>query len=398
MNHLSILHTTPGVGKHSQGVGQVAINLANCQRQLGASVNIWCRDEKEEIEWAAQRTGFPEENIKSFGTSRLRQLISGPEMIWAAKRHGKSIDIVHQHGLWTSKSFVSKFLRSVYNVAVVVAPHGSLEKWALSKSICKKQLALRFYERDNLYRADCLHATALSEVASFRDFGLKTPIALIPNGISRNLSRVEGNGNRFREMNRIPLEKRVLFFLSRISPKKGLPMLLRALAHLKQNQRNWILVIAGNDEFNHKKEVSTLAYELGLNESIRFLGPLYDQEKSAAFEAADVFVLPSHSEGAPIAVLEALDAAVPVITTKASHWEDLNTYKCGWWSEISRQGLIDALTKALELAPEELLQMGERGQKLVNNFYSWTELAKKSLLLYRWLLGKDDQPDFVMTD
>jgi glycosyltransferase involved in cell wall biosynthesis len=159
---------------------------------------------------------------------------------------------------------------------------------------------------------------------------------------------------------------------------------------------DWILVIAGTDEFGHKAEVCALVERLGLQEKVRIVGPLFGQTKRDAFAAADLFILPSYSEGAPVVVLDSLAAGVPVVTTKGAPWEDLVTFQCGWWTDISAGGLLEALREAVVAPRETLALMGQRGRQLVASRYGWTSLAQKTIDLYAWLLGRRDRPDFVV--
>jgi glycosyltransferase involved in cell wall biosynthesis len=125
------------------------------------------------------------------------------------------------------------------------------------------------------------------------------------------------------------------------------------------------------------------------------VGPLHGQDKRDAFAAADLFVLPTHSEGSPMVVLEALGAGVPVLTTKGAPWADLVRHGCGWWTDISAGGIHDALRDALALSGTAWAAAGQRGRYLVAQKYSWAEIASKTIRLYGWLEGRVPTPDFV---
>jgi glycosyltransferase involved in cell wall biosynthesis len=377
----------------------VALYLAKGQRELGCNAKIWCLDNAEDIHWASETSGLPTNCIEGFA-------LFGPRMLWfspqmervAASPKGRIFDIVHQHGLWTGVSRATNVLRKKQGIPSVVAPHGSLNQWALNLSRWKKRIALVAYEDWNLHNATCLHATAETEAADFRKFGLTNPIAVIPNGISEKWFHTKGNGDRFRNQYAIPAEFRILFFLSRITPKKGLLMLIEAIKAIKADFADWLLVIAGIDEFGHKAEVEARIEKLDLKNKIKIIGPLFDQIKSDAFAAADLFILPSYSEGAPIVILDCLAAGVPVITTKASPWEELNIYDCGWWVDINTDAICNALRHAVNLSQKQLVDMGQRGRKLVASKYTWAKLAQKTIELYCWLFGWRERPEFVLLD
>ena len=399
MTHIKILHTTTTVGKASFGIGQISVSLAKAQHDLNNDVSIWCLDNHENILWASKNHGFPAEFISGFELAGPKNLWFSPKIKKRARESYKnSFDVIHQHGIWTGASSASLIFAKKKKIPTVVAPHGSLSPWVLSLSRWKKKIALAMYEETNLRLASTLHATSENEISDFRDFGLKNPIAYIPNGIQEQYLSITGNANRFREQYQIEREKRILLFLSRISPKKGLVMLINAINDIKDAFHPWVLIIAGIDEFDHQREVESEIKKLDLSDRIKIIGPLFNEAKNDAFAASELFILPSHSEGSPMVVLDSLAAGVPVITTKASSWEELNDNHCGWWTEINSDSIARALSEAIKMTRHDLQIMGENGKKLIAEKYTWTQLAQKTLMLYNWILKNGDKPDFVLLD
>lgn len=396
---MHILHIGTGVGKGAFGLGSVALNLAKEQLAQGEESRIWCFGTDDDVKWGAHSSGYREDRIFRFPLAGPRALWWSPAMERAAAGDpGRAIEIVHQHGIWTGASRATNLLRRRYAVPTVIASHGHLDSWALGLSRWKKKVALAAYERQNLANASCLHATSPAEIADFRNFGLKNPIALIPNGISSLQLREKGDPLRFRARFSLPADKRILLFLSRITPKKGLMMLLDAIKNVEGEWQDWMLLIAGTDEFGHQAEVEARISALGLDDTAKIIGPLFDAAKADAFAAADLFVLPSFSEGAPMVILDSLAAGVPVIATQASPWEDLVRFGCGWWVPTNTEGLAAALGESAAMDQAGLGEKGRRGRDLVASSFTWASLAKHSLDLYRWLLGRGDKPDFVLTD
>jgi glycosyltransferase involved in cell wall biosynthesis len=113
--------------------------------------------------------------------------------------------------------------------------------------------------------------------------------------------------------------------------------------------------------------------------------------------AADLFVLPSHSENFGIVVAEALAAEVPVITATGTPWEVLETHDYGWWTEPEPDAITDALATATSQGEEALAAMGQRGRNLVESAYTWQAVGRKMTQAYEWLLGKGPRPDAVWT-
>lgn len=399
MQQIKILHNVFSVGKASFGLGQISVSLAQSQLLLGNDVTIWCLDNDENIKWASDVHDFPRDHIIGFKVCWPRSAMFSCLMNKQVKNNDQSMfEIVHQHGIWTGVSMATLIFSQRKKIPTIIAPHGSLNQWALNRSRWKKKIALSVYEDNNLRFASCLYATSENEISDFRNFGLKNPIAYIENGIQEKYLYTTGNAERFRKQNDISQHKHILLFLSRISPKKGLIMLVEAINSIRDKFTDWQLIIAGIDEFNHKKDVETLVKQLKLEGNIKLIGSLFDQEKADAFAAAELFILPSYSEGSPMVVLDSLASGVPVITTKASTWSDLNEYNCGWWTDISTTAIASALREAVVMPVDDLHQMGEEGKKLIESKYIWPKLAQKTIRLYDWLLKKEDKPDFVILD
>jgi glycosyltransferase involved in cell wall biosynthesis len=395
---LNILHILYAVGRNSFGLGPVALNLAKEQMKLSAAARVWCLDDDEDCQWASLTSGLPGSNIRRFNTTHPRKMLLSLEMERAAKSENRNISIVHHHALWTGLARVTNLLRDEYKIPTVVTPHGSLEKWALKKSWWKKRITLFLYEYSNLKKASCLHACSEQEIAGFRDFGLNNPIAVIPNGIATDWLDSSGNGDAFRNFHKIPHDTRIMLFLSRVTPVKGLPLLIQALSTIHNKLNDWLLVIAGSDELNHKAEVLELISKYRLDNHVRFTGLLLGREKRDAFAAADLFVLPTKREASPVVVLEALGAGIPVLTTKGSPWEPLISQNCGWWVDVSSEAIAEAVKDAMAYTPDKLRSMGHRGKELVASKYTWTKSAQMTLELYAWLLGNNERPDFVVLD
>lgn len=397
---LSILHLAPSVGAKSGGVGQVALAFSMEQKRFGCNPIIWTLDSSSVAQETATTNGLNINDIKGFTTFGPRKFGYSPSMEQKAlTKEGAIFDVLHQHSIWLAISRVTIRWRNNCSRPTILSPHGTLEDYALKRSAWKKRIALFAYEMDNLRHATCLHAAAISEANSFRKFGLKNPIAVIPNGTPEKVLNKQGNAARFRSRYTIPSGKRLLLFLSRINPKKGLPILFTAIEQLNKALEGWILVIAGFEDVpGYQRELEQLAKRLNISDKIIFTGPLFGEAKEDALAAADIFVLPTHSENFGIVVAEALAAGVPVLTTYGAPWEELLSHNCGWWVEVSEQGIYTALQDATSRSKQELVAMGARGKLLVKSKYTWPQVTKMTIELYDWLLGRCGMPNFVVKD
>ena len=172
-------------------------------------------------------------------------------------------------------------------------------------------------------------------------------------------------------------------------------MLFEAIADIGRQFDDWLLVVGGPDEYGHSRELAELADKLAISRSVRLIGPLYGESRRDAFEAAELFVLPTYGEGHPLALLEALGAGLPALTTTGAYCEFIPACGCGWQTEISADAVREGLLTALSHSGSELSKMGRRGKDYVREHLTWDALARLSVELYKWLCGLGPRPDFV---
>jgi glycosyltransferase involved in cell wall biosynthesis len=292
-------------------------------------------------------------------------------------------EILHTHGLWMHSSWVALAWKRRWHRPHVASARGMLEAWAWNHHAWKKRPMWWLLEKRNLESASLLHATSHQEAQSFRNRGLKAPIAIIPNGVDIPMLPLS-------EERQSPKQIKTALFLSRLHPKKGLPLLIEAWSKIRP--RDWQLRIAGPDEGGHQAVVEKMVNSAGLAQEIVFLGALEGQQKARAFFESDLFILPSHSENFGISVAEALAHGLPVITTQGTPWQSLETERCGWWVPVSIEGLATALKMATQLNEVERSEMGSRGRQWMENQFGWPQVASQMIMCYDWLLRAADKP------
>lgn len=317
----------------------------------------------------------------------LARFAISPSLARALSRHAASADVVHNHSLWSMANVAAGWAVPARRARLVTSPRGTLSPWALGHSRWVKR-ALWPLQRRALSRADLIHATSDTEYQEIRALGFKAPVAIVPNGVDvpEAPSRIDTQGGG-----------RTLLFLSRIHPKKGIDRLLRVWAQLQHSHPDWSLVIAGRGETVHEQQALVLAQALGV-QRVEFPGPLYGEDKAAAYRAADLFVLPTHSENFAMVVAEALAHGCPAIVSRGAPWDGLETQGCGWWVDNDDAALAGALDAAMGLAPDARAAMGEQGRQWMRRDYGWDAVAGRMALAYRWLLEGGAAPAWIRTD
>lgn len=383
-----IVHSVPCLGESGGGpprsVSQLCNALSEDSQRVGIITAMYPNNPLVELNSAICLRVLQGKGHRFF--DRLQSTGFGPML--ASVVAEKSVSLVHQHGIWLRSSHEVIHTASKLSLPLVVSPRGMLEPWALNHSKWKKRLAWLLYQKRDLQRVSAFHATAESEAESIRRLGFNQPIAIIPNGVQLpDLTQPSVISHQ-------SASQRTALFLSRINPKKGLPMLLDAWKALAPE--NWRLVIAGNDDSSHLPLVQAKIAEHGLQDQVGVLGPLFGASKEAAFRDADLFVLPSYSENFGIVVTEALSYQVPVLTTRGCPWQELKTKHCGWWVEPTSEGVLSGLKQAFAASDGDLQRMGQRGRELVEAKYQWPGIAERMLEFYQWLINGGKQPEFVI--
>lgn len=383
MNRKTIVHVTQSVSRLGGGLFESVRHLSqSVQSVTQAPLTVLGLEDRMSHEDAGRWAPL---------TVRTHPIV-GPRMFGYSPELGRDLertapDLVHLHGLWRHTSIAVWQWARRTGRPYVVSPHGMLEPWALQQSRWKKWLALRLYQGPCLRHAACIRATSRLETESIRKAGVDGPVALIPNGVElpRDLPGPRnGAGERYRRA----------LFLSRIHPKKGLLNLVRAWAVARP--MNWRLVIAGPDELGHLAEAKEAVGLCGLAGEVLFAGEAWGEEKMRLYFDSDLFVLPSFSENFGLVVAEALGCGLPVITTRATPWSELEEHRCGWWIETGVEPLTAALSQACSLSSADLGEMGMRGRRLVQANYAWEPIGRQMVEIYHWMLGTAARPACVL--
>jgi poly(glycerol-phosphate) alpha-glucosyltransferase len=303
----------------------------------------------------------------------------------------EAADVVHSHGLWMYTSLAALRASRRSGSPRVISPRGMLDPWALRRRSWRKRIAYTLFERRNIATAAVVHALTDAEADAVRQLGLGCPIAVIPNGVAID-DRACASAPPWEASDRP-----VMLFVGRLHPKKGLPALIAAwtLARSSLLREHWRLAVVGWDQDGHRAELEDLTRAAGLEDSILFCGPAQGELKRACFQHAQAFILPSVSEGMPMAVLEAWANALPVILTPACHLPAGVAAGAALEAEPDPASLASALAAMASMSSPERRQMGQRGHALVESAYAWPTIASRMAKVYQWILGGGAAPEDV---
>ena len=183
---------------------------------------------------------------------------------------------------------------------------------------------------------------------------------------------------------------RILLSVGRLEASKGFHVLLRAIAAVRDHGgldgRPWCWVALGDGPYRPMLEM--LVEQLGLQDRVRFLGRVSDQEMHAWHELSTLFVHPTLYEGSSLVTLEAMAHRRPVVASAAGGIPDkVRPGQNGW---LVAPGDASALAAAISGAmsdPARLAHYGLAGRRIVEEEFSWAAAGDATVALYRELLG-----------
>ena len=300
-------------------------------------------------------------------------------------------DVVDVQGIRMHQSLVNLRRHRRNRRPYVVTPRGMLDPWTLHRARLKKQVIGHLFENEHLRRAACLRALTSAEAAAFRAHGLTNPIAVVPNGVD-----IDTAGS----LETPAGDPRVLLFLGRLDPKKGVEELLHAWAKVQARAifSGWRLQVTGWGEATYVSRLQRLANDLSLGPTVSFTGPLFGAGKAMAFRNAAGFILPSFSEGLPMAVLEAWSWRLPVLMTAECNVAE--GFAAGAAIRITPEprAMAHSLLEFLAMPDAERRSMGAAGRRLVEKRFTWARVATEMHAVYNWVLGAGPRPSFVAVD
>lgn len=285
-------------------------------------------------------------------------------------------DIVHVHAVFSHAPTCAMRHCRRLSVPYFNRPLGQLGAWSLQRRALKKRLYLAAVERANLSGAAGLHFTTQAELEEAAVLGLGTRGFVLPHGVNLPVLQPDAR-TRLRAELKLPPDEPVVLFLSRVHPKKGLEILVPALARLAAGRR-FTFVLAGNAEPpSFEGEVTALLERAGLSARSRRVGFAEGEWKQTLLQGADIFALTSHAENFGIAVVEALAAGTPVVISPGVALADWVTRSgVGAVPALAVEPVAEALARALEPAARAS-DFAAVARRAVEAEFAWPAVARR---------------------
>ena len=295
-----------------------------------------------------------------------------PAMLETLARTIRTCDLVHIHWLYNFSCIAAARMALAANVPYVIQPHGSLDPHMRRRNRVVKETYMATVGRPLLRKAAAV-VFDTPEEGRLASYSRRRPEWCMPAGIDMgDFGSLPARGT-FRQA--FQLDDPFLLFLSRLSPQKGLDLLLPAFERISRTHKDLRLVIAGPDYRGYEQEVRRLTADLGLSDRVLFTGMLTHEMKLAAYNDAELFVLPSYSENFGAVVTEALLCGLPVvISDRVNIHHELSVAKLATVTHCDVDDIVACVESALaDTGLRERIRTA--GPAFVQTHYTWDAIV-----------------------
>ena len=381
---MRILHVIATLGPDAGGPPMIAARLAAAQAGLGHDVHIIVHTEPAGgIARCAAVRGVPDLDkveVTALGPASARERWCGGSLRPKLREAVAAAGAVHLHGVWESILRMAAKEARRSGTPYFILLNGMLHPWSMKQKATKKRIALALGYRRMLEGAAALHLGNQSEQRLIEPLGLRTRGVIIPNGVFLDELRPLPAAGSFHEAHPELKGQPFVLFLSRLHYKKGLDILAEAFAIAATAHKQLRLVVAGPDD-GAKQPFEKQIELLGLDSRVHVVGPVYGQDKLAAFVDASCFCLPSHQEGFSLALTEALACGAPAVISPGCNFPEVARARAGEVLPLDPEAFGDAMVRIASY-PDIRKNMSEAGKRLIESRYTWPQIAKQTIAAY----------------
>ena len=381
---MKVLHIATSLDPERGGPTKVVTELTQALKEKGIDVSIYAPSNNAQNMRSETLNGVA---VTIFPTDFISKVwpFHSPLFTEKLKKAISDFDLLHIHEIWHYPEYVCYKYAKQMQKPYLVTIHGALDSSCLNYKANKKKIYSALIQKKILREAAALHAVNEDEVKSTADYVYNKNIFCVPNGLNtaefENLPDKSELGNLY---NRIK-GKKVILFLGRIHPKKGLDILARAFVEIAKKKDDVCLLIVGPDNNHYQRQIEKILDEQNATDKVVFTGILAGTDKLAVLSGSDIFVLPSHSEGFSMSILEAMICGLPVVITKECHFSEVQKVQAGRIIDSDIYELSDTIIELLD-NPDLCRRMGNAGRQLVKSKYTWDKTADRMISHYEEIL------------
>ena len=360
---MRIVHYISEVVAEHGGVVKAVLDLCGALSSRGHEVTLLTQNPQDVPKEWEDGTAVPvvcrvDSSRNAFSRSAMQEYLKVLERA----------QVVHLHTPWElSNLTIARGLRR-RSISYIVSIHGMLDDWCMAQRGLKKRLFLAATGRRFLERAARVHCTAEGERQQAVKWMPQALTAVLPLLVDlTEYDTLPGTEPALAAFPQLATAAPKVLFLSRLHPKKGVEILLRAAAEVTRRGVDLELFIAGPGEDDYVNRLMRLANELNLGAKTHFLGMVRGAQKTSLYQAADLFVLPTYQENFGLVLVEALACGTPVITTSGVDiWPELEQAGSAIVA-ADPQSVAAAILERLTQR-ERLPEIGAQGQAFVRDW------------------------------
>lgn len=282
----------------------------------------------------------------------------------------RDYDAVHLHSWWSLLILGAAWICQRHHVTPVLSPHGMFSTYILHANNSGKKKWLHRLVGKRLLRTTRLHVSTAMEwqeshaiLPAWQGAIITNPVVLAQQAHPRVANDVFTIG-----------------FLSRVDPKKGLDILIKALGKVSFPYR---LRVAGDGSPDYVQEMKELAAVVGNADKIEWVGWKKGEDKFAFLASVDLFALTSHSENFAIVVIESLSVGTPVLVSdQVGLYPYVQEHDYGWVTPLDIEAVSQRLAEIAQ-SPEKAARIGTVAPAAIRAEYEDTHLAQQYVALYQ---------------
>ena len=373
------------------GVVRAVLDLCGALAARGHDVTLLACDSSDvPLTWHSGGDGLPRVHTVQGRSGPLPRLTQPATL--DAQRIIQQADVLHLHVPWDPICIQLGRIARQAGVPYLVGIHGMLDDWSMKQKSLKKRLYLAIKGRRFLEQAAAVHCTAQAEREQSEKWYPKGRPVVLPLifDLEEYIDLPGPQLARQAFASVIPsTDEPVLLFLSRLHPKKQVDLLIEAAGELRRRGVSFKLLIAGTGDEPYEAQLRQLVKERALTEQIAFVGFVTGKEKVSLYQAAHLFVLPTHQENWGFVLLESLACGTPVITTKGVDiWPELESTGGAVIADASPDAIADAIVALLSDDPRRQ-SMGVKGRDWVLRNLTVERVLDRYEQLYREISARD---------
>jgi glycosyltransferase involved in cell wall biosynthesis len=377
---MRILHVSPYFSPAMGGAPRIVFQMATQLARQGHQVTVLAGDH------GAYGSRFPSTGFQEVLLPCLFSR-SGfyftPSMNAWMRHHMREYDLLHLHIARTFQNIIARRHAVRLEIPFVISAHGTLPI-VLQRKPAKRIFDL-FFGRALFQSASRWIAVSSTEVEQYRQAGIQPEhIRLLLNGLDVDeFSCLPEHGSFRVKQHGLARETKVILFLGRLHQRKGIRYLIKAFSLLQSDFPDCVMIIAGPDDGELGFLVG-LTHSLGLEDKIRFAGPLYGAERLAAMVDADVLVSPATQEIFGLVPFEAIQCNTPVIVGEdCGGGQLIREANAGYGVPFGDEETLARALRWVFSHPEEARAKVRAGQDFIRKFMDWTILVKDLECIYR---------------